>query len=573
MPTDNNAMLLAALSGETDPSTYQAILNANRNQAISQALTQQALSGPNLPQPVSGGKYTVAPKLGIVGALAPLAQALAANKLQQNANTGMAAAAAQTSAPYLPGGQPIPGSGGYQQIANSDGSTSSGQGPPAPVQFTPINPRNPQGLPAGAVARLAMSDPKAYADYLRGPEAWQMALLRNNGDPNAARADLAAQQQKALQTEVRPGNTLYSTDASGNPIPQITAPQNGINTQWQNGQPVAGPISGYGPAAARQAAELEAAKQGQIPVDAGVDKDGNKLYKFVRPPGLDLAPNSAVNPPGGASAPSATPPGAPPGAPTQYFPKAGVPASAAVLEGQREGAKLGQAYAGELAKNAAGATEVRRSLAELQNLQAQAPAGASNHYKALLGSYMIAAGATPENVSQWLGVDVGALQAAQKQTATLAVNSIHSMTSRGTNFDLDTFMRNNPNLDMSSPQAFARVAQYMDNKAMADIQKQREFQRWKVGKSPDSWETDFTSHWNELQNQAIDAGKYTSANPSTRPPAAPGASAPAVQTATGANGEKYVLQNGQWVMTQGPRKQTAPSQSNPSLISMYPSGA
>jgi len=55
------------------------------------------------------------------------------------------------------------------------------------------------------------------------------------------------------------------------------------------------------------------------------------------------------------------------------------------------------------------------------------------------GSMMIAAGVDPATVSRWLGVDIGALQAAQKTNGYIAVNTIHSMTSRGTNFDLDTF--------------------------------------------------------------------------------------------------------------------------------------
>jgi len=152
----------------------------------------------------------------------------------------------------------------------------------------------------------------------------------------------------------------------------------------------------------------------------------------------------------------------------------------------------------------------------LKNLASQATPAASNAAKMKLGSYMIATGMNPQTVSGFLGVDIGALQAAQKQTATLAVNTIHSMTSRGTNFDLDTFMRNNPNLNMADPAAFNKVVDYMDNKARQEIAKQKDFADWKVGKSPDDWETGHTAHWLDKQNQDIDAGKSQSSHMATK---------------------------------------------------------
>jgi hypothetical protein len=187
--------------------------------------------------------------------------------------------------------------------------------------------------------------------------------------------------------------------------------------------------------------------------------------------------------------------------------------TAADLEAQKEGAKSGTVYAAELAKNATGATEVRRSLSELKNLGKQAGPSGLNEGKMKLGTYMIAAGMSPESVGSFLGVDVGALQAAQKQTATLAVNTIHSMTSRGTNFDLDTFMRNNPNMNMADPAAFNRVVDYMDNKARQEIAKQKDFAEWKKGHTPDEWETGHTAHWLDKQNQDIDAGRSNSRPP------------------------------------------------------------
>lgn len=71
-------------------------------------------------------------------------------------------------------------------------------------------------------------------------------------------------------------------------------------------------------------------------------------------------------------------------------------------------------------------------------------------------------------------------------------------------------------MNMADPAAFARVADYMNNKASQDIAKQKDFANWKKtsGVTPDDWETQHTSHWLDTQNQAIDKGQSNSARPS-----------------------------------------------------------
>lgn len=252
-------------------------------------------------------------------------------------------------------------------------------------------------------------------------------------------------------------------------------------------------LPGSEAAAAAAAAGKTAGTVSQTPLKIGTDAQGADVYKYPTPPALAGASSG-----GGAQAARVGQPGT---------------ASPAIVESQKSGAQAGQAYASELSKNATGATEVRRSLSELKNLSAQATPGAMNEGKMKLGSYMIAAGIDPPTAAKWLGVDVGALQAAQKQTATLAVNTIHSMTSRGTNFDLETFMRNNPNLNMSDPSAFQKVVDYMDNKSKQEVAKQKDFVQWKKGVSPDEWESGHTAHWLDQQNQDIDAGRSNSRPP------------------------------------------------------------
>lgn len=75
----------ALLMSGGNPDAVTALLGAQRNQQLSQALMQQALIGPNAPTPVSGGKYTVAPRMSAISALAPLVQAYAGNKLNDKA--------------------------------------------------------------------------------------------------------------------------------------------------------------------------------------------------------------------------------------------------------------------------------------------------------------------------------------------------------------------------------------------------------------------------------------------------------------------------------------------------------
>jgi hypothetical protein len=75
-------------------------------------------------------------------------------------------------------------------------------------------------------------------------------------------------------------------------------------------------------------------------------------------------------------------------------------------------------------------------------------------------------------------------------------------------------------MNMADPAAFARVADYMNNKAGQDIAKQKDFATWKKnsGVSPDDWETQHTAHWLDMQNQAIDKGQSNSTIPGAIPP-------------------------------------------------------
>jgi hypothetical protein len=468
---------------------------------------QQSDNSPN-PTVDTRNPYAVVPKRGVMQSIAPLVNALMAKK----ANNDSLAAQQQYMQGLYGGGQPAaaapspstgPGAGIVSPGAPPDAQASAqavtaglvkptAPAPPAAAP-PPRNPMIPPGMtPASAQAMLNMMGPETYAKTFLAPQYQQpeiVAQLRAAGIDPQSPAGLQAQQNIIAKAgtnlqDVRPGSTLYDVNQRN---PLFTGPDNGVNTTWGPNGPSQAVIPGATAAETAVQKAKTTGTQTATPIKLGVDENGRDIYGYAAPPG-----SGTLN----ATAPGST-------------------ASPGSVQSQKSGAEAGQNYASELAKNAAGATEVRRSLSELKNLSQQATPSAANDAKAKLGAFMIAGGADPETVSKWTGVDTGALQAAQKQTATLAVNSIHSMTSRGTNFDLDTFMRNNPNMNMADPAAFSRVADYMGNKASQDIAKQKDFAQWKKtsGVSPDDWETQHTAHWLDKQNQAIDQGQSNSSRP------------------------------------------------------------
>lgn len=505
-----------------DPSQYPAYIDLQRKQMLAQALMQNTQQSAQNPQ--DWNSMRVVPHRSALSNVATLASALMAGKANnaalgaqkdyfQGMMGGQPAAAPQAppSPPPTPGILPpngVPGSQGPPGPA----APSAGGSPGAPPTSGLLPPQpqapNPMLIPGmsrqQAQAALTMAGPQEYGKALMAqyaPTDMEKTLRAAGIDPASGLGRQILQQTVAKQNYIAPieqransveRDPLTNAVIGLNPdaAPGAT---NLYNPQGQlTGQ---APVPGGMAAIAQSNAAKTAGAVSQTPLEAGVDAAGRKVYEFPTPPALGAGgAQSGATGVSGASG-------------------AGQTASGAVLQAQKTGAEAGQNYASELSKNATGATEVRRSLSELKNLASQATPGAMNEGKMKLGSYMIAAGASPQTVAGWLGVDVGALQAAQKQTATLAVNTIHSMTSRGTNFDLETFMRNNPNMNMSDPSSFQRVVDYMDNKSKQEIAKQKDFVAWKKGISPDEWESGHTAHWLEQQNQAIDAGHSNSRPP------------------------------------------------------------
>ena len=504
-----------------DPSQYADYFKAQRQAALAQALMQSALTPPQVENPQAVHGLYVQPRVGAVSALSKLAEALVGKKLTDQSLNSQAQLAQTLNQPYVPGGQqtspgtplqavPPTATPGQTNDPNEQGPTpliarNPGQSLAQTVQqtqpqYSPPNPRNPMGLPADVVRQMAMTNPAEYAKMLLGPEAVQIGRIAGV-DPRTA---ATAAYNKANGISLRGGEMVQLPDGRVIRNPTLATGEMPL-TDAQGNITGTYTLPGHVADQAALAGAVEGAKNVNTP---HYEPDPFRPGQFTAaypptPPALANAPQGA------AGAQARTPQAASSG----NSGSGGSGGTRADLEAQIEGAKSGQDYATELAKNATGATEVRRSLSELKNLAAQSTPSAMNEGKMRLGSYMVAAGVSPETTANWLGVDVGALQAAQKQTATLAVNTIHSMTSRGTNFDLDTFMRNNPNLNMADPAAFSRVVDYMDNKAKQEVLKQKDFAQWKKGVSPADWETGHTAHWLDLQNQNIDAGRSNSRPP------------------------------------------------------------
>lgn len=488
-----------------DPSQAPAWLDVQRKQQLAQMLMGAFQQSNQTPE--NWNSMKVVPKRGALGTAATLATALMAGK----ANNAAMDSQQRYMTGLMGGGQAQPSTGpgagiidpnappaAQDAAANVTAGNIPGSQLPPGVQNLMIPPGMGRGT---ANALVAMMGPAEYAKTIVAPQFTPLEIQRqlqaagiNPNSPQGQSIIVRTVQKGAYIPPIEQREGSVERDPLSNAVigenPKL--PQGGVNFYDSRGNLTG---SGMSPGAAGAISQSTAASTAgtvsQTPQKIGVDAQGRDVFVYPTPPALGQSK-------GGAS--------------TGTQPQ-GQTASEATLEAQKKGGEVGQTYASELSKNATGATEVRRSLSELKNLAAQATPGAANESKMKLGAMIIAAGVNPDTAAKWLGVDIGALQAAQKQTATLAVNTIHSMTSRGTNFDLDTFMRNNPNMNMADPASFSRVVAYMDNKAKQEIAKQKDFAQWKKGVSPDDWETGHTAHWLDTQNQDIDKGLSASPRP------------------------------------------------------------
>lgn len=503
-----------------DPSQYPGYLDLQRKQMLAQMLiqgTQQAAQ-----TPPEWNSMRVVPRRSPLANIATLASALMAGKAlrgsqeaQQKYFQGLygpptSSTALGANAAPTPSLAPAPTDPAEQSvqplIARNGQSLSQAIGAGVPSQPEAPNPLIPGGMSRGTASSLmSLMGPEKYAESLIAPQykpTEMQQMLRAAGiDPASPLGQQVLQQAMAKAnyvppTDVRPGGTVIDPFTRQ---PVFSAPQGGVQTQYgPDGQPTQSVVPGAPGAQAAIAGATTAAQSANTPhYEPDPFKPGQ--MRVVYPP----TPPALQGPAGSSAAPTSSPPARAPR----------IANTAADLEQQKKGAESGQTYSDKLTENAQNATEVRRSLSELRNLANTAGVGVTNPAKLELGSYLIAAGMSPEQVGKMLNTDVGALTAATKQTGSLALDSIHSMTSRGTNFDLSTFMRYNPNLNMASPEGFNRVLDFMDKRMQQEVAKQADFDQWSQQHAPNRWASGHAAHWLAQQNQQISAGKANSRPP------------------------------------------------------------
>lgn len=539
--------------GLDDPNSIAAYLQLQRKAALVQALQQDSLTPVSVQQPQGGGKYYQAARVGPIAALSKLAEALIAKKGYGDVVKGEAAQRQAELAAFGGGPSsvaPPPTPGGGAQDAGQPGSAQPFN-PGVPQQRT--TPYNPGGLPPSAALALAHSDPKAYVEYLRGDPDWRMAMKAAEGDPDVRSGKQTQEQvasrllygkaRVAAQAEARSGQLQRDYFTGSEDVAPNTT-ENMTYIRGPNGTLVAQPIGNAADIVANAAGKKEAATEAEKPHEYK-GEHGETGFAFVNPPHVgsltapttpplkslgQAGPQPPIAAPGPSGvAPAANPPYKPKLPPAAPPPTAGggtiskagtIPGSQTTAQNaaQAAGGKDAAEYLSNLAQDSNGALEVHRQLDEMKRLSIGNRLNASAPMKMHIGQMAIAAGVDPEVVAKWTGIEVGKLEAAAKETSSLAVASIHQMTSRGTNFDLSTFMKNNPNFAMT-PEGFYRVVDYMDRKSLNIIAKHADAVKYhedNPNMSPDVFMSKHTAKWNQDQVKAIDAGKAASRPPPDR---------------------------------------------------------
>jgi hypothetical protein len=323
------------------PEDYQSFLQAQRQQMLANALTQASMAPLQQPetQPVHG--LYVQPRTGAIQGISKIAEALLAGKASKQALQSQVSMAQALNQAYAPGGQQVSAGTPLQAAPQGSGSNtdSSDQGVQPLVQrapgaslaqtvqqtqptYSPVNPRNPQGLPADVVRQLAMADPAKYAAMLQGPEAVQLARL--SGVPTAQAAGAAL--SKATQTEVRPGATVIDP-ISGRTMVGADPSKGEFYAVGPDGQVHAYPITNDAQIQAWRAGMQTGAQQANTPREIPMGGGATSLGYPPTPPALQGQGAPQGNPGGPAplGGPAPAPPVAPPAQPAAAPPAAAPP--------------------------------------------------------------------------------------------------------------------------------------------------------------------------------------------------------------------------------------------------------
>ena len=205
-----------------DPSDWFA---AQRQQQLSDILTQSALTPASVQQPGGGGKYYQQARVGPLSVMSKLAEAMMANKAFKKSASMNAQNYANALQAFQPGGGQTPGTPLQATAPPADPTSQDvqpvlqrnpGQSFAQTVQNSqpqprPQNPMNPQGLPPAVMMRLYQSDPGKYASLVAGPESVQLGKMAGMSGQDAAGAAFA----KTNSLDARPGGDILIPDGKG----------------------------------------------------------------------------------------------------------------------------------------------------------------------------------------------------------------------------------------------------------------------------------------------------------------------------------------------------------------------
>lgn len=205
-----------------DPSDWFA---AQRQQQLSDILTQAAFTSPTPQQPAGGGKYYQAARTGPISALSKLAEAMMAKRAFSKSAQMNAANYANALQAFSPGGGQTPGQpletapaaadpneqGVQPALQRSPGQSFAQTVQGSQPQQRAVNPYNPQGLPPSVMMRLYQSDPGKYAALVAGPESVQLGKMAGMSGQTAAQAAFS----KGNAIESRPGGDTAIPDGKG----------------------------------------------------------------------------------------------------------------------------------------------------------------------------------------------------------------------------------------------------------------------------------------------------------------------------------------------------------------------
>ena len=153
-------------------------------------------------------------------------------------------------------------------------------------------------------------------------------------------------------------------------------------------------------------------------------------------------------------------------------------------------------YQEEITKEANDATKGKRIVEQMKILTDGITPGKLTQAKADLAAYGEALGVNKDWLEGQLG-KVDNVQAFNKLTAQLAVENVKNMTSRGTQMEFATFIKNNPNPDLN-PGALKQLIEFTGKSFDIPLEKQQAWDTWlnKRGGSIGQY-SKFDSAWNK----------------------------------------------------------------------------